>query len=260
MDHAIRTVRSTIHGFAMLERLPGLPVGRRSGPELRLDDPLHRPRPAGHECPVAPSLALGPPQAVRGRPPLHDEHRGLGVEVGMHDLGDVGLEAVAVRSFGDRPGRQSPGRRSSPRPATAPRRPRPGRPWRCAGRTADPGGDPPPCGRSPSSRTPARHPRKPPRSRRSAATRRLARWQSSYAGARRTAPVPAVRTPAPPVRRPAMPSSAHDRTRRPANADAFVTHQGRRVLRRHRQISGRSTRSHGWRSRKARTRRENSAR
>jgi hypothetical protein len=37
---------------------------------------------------------------VRGRPPLDDEHRGLVVEVGVHDLGDVGPEAVAVRALG----------------------------------------------------------------------------------------------------------------------------------------------------------------
>jgi hypothetical protein len=35
---------------------------------------------------------------------------------------------------------------------------------------------------------------------------------------------------------------------------------GKRVLRRHWQIIGRSTRSHGWRSRKSLTRRENLAR
>ena len=151
-------------------------------------------------------LALDPSQPVRGRPPLDDEHRGLLVEVGVHDLGDVGEEAVAVRSFGDRLRQRSPGRRSSPRPATAPRSPRPGRPWRCAGRTADPGGDPRPCARSASSRRPARRPRRPSRSRRSAATRRLARWRLSCAGARRTAPARAARTPALPVRLPATPS------------------------------------------------------
>jgi DNA-binding transcriptional ArsR family regulator len=42
---------------------------------------------------------LYPPQAVRGRPPLDDEHRGLVVEMGVHDLGDVGLEAIAVRTL-----------------------------------------------------------------------------------------------------------------------------------------------------------------
>jgi len=54
------------------------------------------------------SLALDPSQPVRGRPPLDDEHRGLLVEVGVHDLGDVGVEAVAVRSFGDRSGGDQP--------------------------------------------------------------------------------------------------------------------------------------------------------
>ena len=33
-------------------------------------------------------------QPVRGRPPLDDEHRGLLVEVGVHDLSDVGVEEV----------------------------------------------------------------------------------------------------------------------------------------------------------------------
>ena len=42
------------------------------------------------------SFALDPLQPVRGRPPLDDEHRGLLVEVGVHDLGDIGMEAVAV--------------------------------------------------------------------------------------------------------------------------------------------------------------------
>ncbi len=39
-----------------------------------------------------------------------------------------------------------------------------------------------------------------------------------------------------------------------------ISYPGSRLLRRHRQISGRSTWSHGWPSRKARTRREKSAR
>src|ERR1700744_5813495 len=47
------------------------------------------------------SLALDPPQPVRGRPPLYDEQRCLLVEVGEHDLGDGGTEAVAVRPLGD---------------------------------------------------------------------------------------------------------------------------------------------------------------
>src|SRR5438067_4706285 len=51
------------------------------------------------------SLALDPSEPAGGRPPLDDEHRGLLVEVGVHDPGDVGVEAVAVRSFGDRSGR-----------------------------------------------------------------------------------------------------------------------------------------------------------
>src|SRR5207244_1187625 len=54
------------------------------------------------------SLALDPSKPLRGRPPLDDEHRGLLVEVGVHDLGDVGVEAVAVRSFGDRSGSDRP--------------------------------------------------------------------------------------------------------------------------------------------------------
>ena len=49
-------------------------------------------------------LALDPAQPVRGGPPLNDEHRGLLVEVGVHDLGDVGVEAVAAGSSGERPG------------------------------------------------------------------------------------------------------------------------------------------------------------
>src|SRR5215217_754099 len=53
-------------------------------------------------------LALDPAQPVRGRPPLDDEHRGLLVEVGVYDLGDVGVEAVAVRSLGGRSGSDRP--------------------------------------------------------------------------------------------------------------------------------------------------------
>jgi hypothetical protein len=85
----------------------------------------------------------------------------------VHDLGDLGAEAVAVRSFGDRSGSDRPaGDLRLPR-ATAPRNPRPDRPWRSAGRTADPGADTRPCARSAWSRKPARRPRRPPRSRRS---------------------------------------------------------------------------------------------
>jgi hypothetical protein len=53
-------------------------------------------------------LALDPSQPVRGGPPLNDEHRGLVVEVRVHDLGDVGVEEVAVRSPGDRSGSDRP--------------------------------------------------------------------------------------------------------------------------------------------------------
>ena len=42
------------------------------------------------------------------RPPLDDEHRGLLVEVGVHDLADVGAEEVTVGSVGDRPRRDRP--------------------------------------------------------------------------------------------------------------------------------------------------------
>jgi hypothetical protein len=54
------------------------------------------------------SLALDPSQPVRGCPPLDDEHRGLLVEVGVHDLGDIGVDAVAVRSFDERSRRDCP--------------------------------------------------------------------------------------------------------------------------------------------------------
>ena len=50
------------------------------------------------------SLSLDRSQPLPVRPPLDDEHRGLHVEVGVHDLGDVGAEAVALRSFADRSG------------------------------------------------------------------------------------------------------------------------------------------------------------
>ncbi len=46
MNHAIRILRSTMHGFAMLEASPGLPLGRRPGRALRVDGRFHRPRPA----------------------------------------------------------------------------------------------------------------------------------------------------------------------------------------------------------------------
>ena len=41
----IRTIRCTLHGFAMLEASRGFQWSAESGQELRLDDPLHRPRP-----------------------------------------------------------------------------------------------------------------------------------------------------------------------------------------------------------------------
>jgi len=41
-------------------------------------------------------LALDPAQPVRRGPPLNNEHRGLLVEVRVHDLGDVGVEAVTA--------------------------------------------------------------------------------------------------------------------------------------------------------------------
>jgi hypothetical protein len=47
-------------------------------------------------------------QPLGGRPPLDDQHRGSLVEVGVHDLGDVGVEAVAVGSFGDWSGSYRP--------------------------------------------------------------------------------------------------------------------------------------------------------
>src|SRR5271167_873879 len=53
-------------------------------------------------------LALDPAQPVRGGPPLNDEHRGLLVEVRVYDLGDVGVEAVAVGSPGEWPGIDRP--------------------------------------------------------------------------------------------------------------------------------------------------------
>src|SRR5215469_16038554 len=43
-------------------------------------------------------LALDPAQPSCGRPPLDDEHRGRVVEMGVHDLGDVGQKALAVWS------------------------------------------------------------------------------------------------------------------------------------------------------------------
>src|SRR5580704_17754464 len=53
-------------------------------------------------------LALDPAQPVRGSPPLDDEHRGRLIEVGVHHLGDVGVEAVAVGTFGDGSGIDHP--------------------------------------------------------------------------------------------------------------------------------------------------------
>src|ERR1700677_234274 len=50
------------------------------------------------------SLTLDSAQPGPGGPPLHDEHRGLLVEVRVDDLGDVGAEAVAGGSLGEWPG------------------------------------------------------------------------------------------------------------------------------------------------------------
>ena len=148
------------------------------------------------------SLALDPAQPVLGCPPLDDEQRRLRVQVGVHDLGDIDAKAVApfalilfaALSVGTVPfpgvgaascssSHRSPGRRSSPRRATAPRRPRPGQPWRCARRAGDRGAGPPPRAHPASSRRPAHLPRRPARSRRAEASRRPARWPSSCAGA-----------------------------------------------------------------------------
>src|SRR6185312_11056078 len=48
--------------------------------------------------------ALGFLKAFGRGPPFDDELGGRGVEVGVHDQGDVGEEAVAVLAFGERPG------------------------------------------------------------------------------------------------------------------------------------------------------------
>ena len=48
MVHAIRTIRSTIHGFAMLQASDGFQWTGRTRRHLRLDDRVHRPRPANH--------------------------------------------------------------------------------------------------------------------------------------------------------------------------------------------------------------------
>jgi hypothetical protein len=53
-------------------------------------------------------LALDPAQPVRRGPPLNDEHRGLLVEVRVHDLGDVGVEAVTAGFLAERPGSGRP--------------------------------------------------------------------------------------------------------------------------------------------------------
>src|SRR5260370_41406097 len=55
-------------------------------------------------------LALDPAQPVRGSPPLNDQQRGRLVEVRGHDLGDVGVKAVAVGSFGEWPAIDRPAR------------------------------------------------------------------------------------------------------------------------------------------------------
>jgi hypothetical protein len=94
-------------GIAALVDAPGVLPSMASKP-----DSTDRPRPVGFD--VADwrggggSLALDPPKPARGRPPLDDEHRGRLVEVGVHHLGDVGVEAGAVRSLGDRPGSDRP--------------------------------------------------------------------------------------------------------------------------------------------------------
>src|SRR5579859_960097 len=64
--------------------------------------------PATTACPrearrLAALLACDPAQPALGGPPLDDEHRGLLVEVRVHDLGDVGAEAVSICCLGDRP-------------------------------------------------------------------------------------------------------------------------------------------------------------
>lgn len=53
-------------------------------------------------------LALGPSQPVRGSPPLDDEHHTRLIEAGVHHLGDLGAEAVADWSLGDRSGGDRP--------------------------------------------------------------------------------------------------------------------------------------------------------
>src|SRR5262249_4654914 len=54
------------------------------------------------------SRALDPAQPARRGPPLDDEQRGPRIEVSVHDLGDVRVEAVTVRSLGDPAGRDHP--------------------------------------------------------------------------------------------------------------------------------------------------------
>src|SRR5947209_14271754 len=53
------------------------------------------------------SLAFDPLQPVRGRPPLDDEQRRRLIEVGVHDIRDLGAESIAARCVrprgGDRP-------------------------------------------------------------------------------------------------------------------------------------------------------------
>ena len=71
-------------------------------------------------CKLAPGLrpgpltgesgALDPPQPVTRRPPLDDEQRRPLIEVGVHDLGDLGVEAIAVGAFGARSGLVRPTR------------------------------------------------------------------------------------------------------------------------------------------------------
>ena len=86
MRREIHTVRESLHrsgewldglGYALLaDEWPGGVCSRgRTRPDL---------------------LARGRAQTVGGAPPLDDKHRGLVVEVGVYDLGDVGVEQVAA--------------------------------------------------------------------------------------------------------------------------------------------------------------------
>ena len=77
-------------------------------------------------------LPLDPPQTLQWRPPLDDSSGEPLRQVGVHDLG--GRQGQPLRVSTTRPMVESgepPGRRSSPRPAAAPGRLRPGPPPRC---------------------------------------------------------------------------------------------------------------------------------